>query len=188
MSTTTTTTTARRSGSRRAAGASAAVPLFITTRKGVAFITALCLASCVWWAVPSVVCYWGSGGDSNRVPSRLSSSSYDRRSSSRSKWRCSCFNPKASRTCCRRELLVEHKSGTFLVRSIFHPTAASTGIRLVARVDENSIPTEPLPSSPMAGKGGTIDVDYRHVITTRNWYDAFISGYLYHKSGREVRR
>jgi hypothetical protein len=27
--------------------------------------------------------------------------------------------------------------------------------------------------------------DYRHVVVTRNWYDAIISGYLYHKSGKE---
>ncbi len=27
--------------------------------------------------------------------------------------------------------------------------------------------------------------DYRHVVITRNWYDAIISGYLYHKSGKE---
>ena len=27
--------------------------------------------------------------------------------------------------------------------------------------------------------------DYRHVVVTRNWYDAIISGYLYHKSCKE---
>lgn len=27
--------------------------------------------------------------------------------------------------------------------------------------------------------------DYRHVVVTRNWYDAIISGYLYHQSGKE---
>jgi hypothetical protein len=29
------------------------------------------------------------------------------------------------------------------------------------------------------------EADYRHVVVTRNWYDALISGYLYHKSGKE---
>jgi len=27
--------------------------------------------------------------------------------------------------------------------------------------------------------------DYRHVVVTRPWYDSIVSGYLYHKSGRE---
>lgn len=29
------------------------------------------------------------------------------------------------------------------------------------------------------------DLDYRHVLVTRNWLDAIVSGYLYHKAGYE---
>jgi len=90
---------------------------------------------------------------------------------------CSCYNSDAvSTVCCRREVLVEHKMGTFLLASIFRP---SHNLKLVARV--------PKPSSSNISKNNVlaVDVDYRRIVTTRNWYDALVSGYLYHRSGRE---
>jgi hypothetical protein len=40
-------------------------------------------------------------------------------------------------------------------------------------------------SSGTQGGRGNAGADYRHVVFTRNFYEAFVSGYLYHKSGRE---
>lgn len=120
---------------------------------------------------------------------------------------CSCLSPNASSGCCRRELLVEHKMGTFLVSSIFHPSHSDlrmsallgkmqnndNGLRLSARVDYFSIPSTSLEKK----KDGQQNQhqqhhvhhvrDYRQVVTTRNWFDALVSGYLYHKSGEHER-
>jgi len=92
--------------------------------------------------------------------------------------RCSCYNPKAQYwTCCQRALLVEHKFGTFLISGLFQPNVKT--LRLVPRVDNWTLPNQG------GGGGGGRQVDYRHVVVTRNWYDALASGYLYHRSGRE---
>ena len=103
---------------------------------------------------------------------------------------CSCVDPGATRRCCRRELLVEHKMGTFLISSVFHPTDLGTGggdlLRLVARIDKNSVPRAPEDDgNDDAESDEPPTPDYRHVVTTRNWYEAIVSGYLYHRSGRE---
>ncbi len=89
---------------------------------------------------------------------------------------CSCRNTAAPPNCCRRTIYRAHKFGTILVDSLFDSFTRPTSKHRIAveqipkLVDANStLPTR----------------DYRHVVVTRNWLDAIISGYLYHKAGYE---
>jgi hypothetical protein len=85
--------------------------------------------------------------------------------------RCSCLNARANGTCCQRAVLRAHKFGHMLTQKLFKPFASTTGIlRLPIRPD--AFPSDPL-------------LDYRHVVMTRNFFETFVSGYLYHKSGKE---
>jgi len=81
---------------------------------------------------------------------------------------CSCFNFSANASCCQRAVLRAHKFGYMLTQGLFKPFPSVS--RLI--ISPNAIPIN-----------GT--TDYRHVVITRNIYDAMVSGYLYHKSGRE---
>jgi len=76
---------------------------------------------------------------------------------------CSCQSPTAPPECCQRMILRSHKFGWILATKLFR-----------------SIDLQALHPETLAN-----DTDYRHVAITRNLYDAAVSGYLYHKSGRE---
>jgi hypothetical protein len=80
---------------------------------------------------------------------------------------CSCYRTRANSTCCQRAVLREHKFGWILTQKLFRPFGA-----VIQRlpIQPSSIPQ---------------DRDYRHVAFTRNYLEALVSGYLYHKSGRE---
>lgn len=70
--------------------------------------------------------------------------------------------------CCKRMVLRAHKMGVFLVHRYFH-----------------GIPTEIIHPDRLLEDRNSGAADYRHVVLTRPWYEAIVSGYLYHKSGRE---
>jgi hypothetical protein len=83
---------------------------------------------------------------------------------------CSCFNPKANKTCCERAVRRSHKMGYILIREVY---------KFETEIDVNENFRRELPS---------LNQDYRDVIVTRNWYDAILSGYFYHKDGRECHK
>lgn len=80
---------------------------------------------------------------------------------------CSCLNSTAPAKCCKRNILRQHKFGWILTRNLFKHIE---GIDLVWLTDKTHPP---------------IDRDYWQVLITRNIQNAVVSGYLYHKSGRE---
>jgi len=73
----------------------------------------------------------------------------------------------ASWECCERVARRSHKMGHILSLKLFHPYS---GINLAVLGTSRS---EPPPH------------DYRDVIISRNIYHSLVSGYLYHKTGRE---
>lgn len=81
---------------------------------------------------------------------------------------CSCRNSKAGKDCCQRVAVRAHKFGYMLVKEVFQP---------YKKVLQKSFLPETIPNNP--------NQDYRHVAVVRNVFAAMVSGYLYHKSGRE---
>lgn len=79
---------------------------------------------------------------------------------------CSCRNSKAGDDCCQRIVFRTHKFGYMLTQELFKPFPEIQRMR----------------PSPVLLDGS---VDYRHVMMTRHIPSAIVSGYLYHKSGRE---
>jgi hypothetical protein len=90
----------------------------------------------------------------------------------RSSNECSCYRTSANSTCCQRAVLREHKFGYMLTQKLFRPF---DGLVQRLPIRPSSFPEDP-------------HQDYRHVAFTRNFMEAFVSGYLYHKSGRECWR
>jgi hypothetical protein len=85
---------------------------------------------------------------------------------------CNCRSPTAAAfmpECCQRVALRAHKMGTILIEELF---ADVDGVRKPV-----SIKPELFPSDPTR--------DYRHVAMVRNVFEAMVSGYLYHLSGKE---
>jgi len=81
--------------------------------------------------------------------------------------KCSCWN-NTSDECCDRKILRAHKMGVVLIRDLIqNPFHVESAIIHPSRIANQTKP------------------DYRHVVITRPIYDSIISGYLYHKSGRE---
>lgn len=88
---------------------------------------------------------------------------------------CSCLNRTAPSRCCERTIYRAHKFGTILVDTLFDSFRRSRLKMNVKRFPKQEIENYTLPTT----------TDYRHVIVTRNWFDAIVSGYLYHKAGYE---
>ena len=80
----------------------------------------------------------------------------------------------SSKKCCKRGLFRTHKMGFALGETLFQNSPYQKYIQLYQAVQDNLYNTSFLPQK-----------DYRDVIILRNIYDALVSGYLYHKSGRE---
>jgi hypothetical protein len=81
---------------------------------------------------------------------------------------CSCSTSnEADGKCCKRLVLKAHKQGVFLANMYF------------PGIPRETIHPHHLLDAEASG------VDYRHVVITRPWYDSIVSGYLYHRSGRE---
>lgn len=100
---------------------------------------------------------------------------------------CSCWNITSK--CCERGVHPNHKFGTFLIDELFGPPKSSTNsghMFYKNNYNDRAVSTSRLyrPFSTYFDlkKRGK---DYREVFVTRNWFDAIVSGYLYHKSGRE---
>ena len=89
---------------------------------------------------------------------------------------CSCSTTLTSHhqhdDCCERVIWRTHKFGTILIGDLFQALRKS-----------NAIQTQPTPKSPDYSL--PVDYDYRHLLVTRNWFDAIVSGYLYHRAGYE---
>jgi hypothetical protein len=97
---------------------------------------------------------------------------------------CSCEKDLGAYHCCQRAVLRVHKMGMMAVRSWRKELLSPMLVR--------NLPAPEITSHTDLGTGFRIlkdkpikEGDYRHVVVTRNWYDALISGYLYHKSGKE---
>lgn len=97
---------------------------------------------------------------------------------------CSCDNDIGAYYCCQRAIVVVHKMGVTAVQSLKD--------LYFLRQMRRSVQTPEITSH---GRYGSlfrmmyespqhVD-DYRQVVVTRNWYDSIISGYLYHRSGKE---
>jgi hypothetical protein len=87
---------------------------------------------------------------------------------------CSCLNSFSNGTCCARTVLRAHKFGFRLAAEWLGKLRDAGELVLTASIDSTYLRTS---SSESA--------DYRHVVMVRNYVEAFVSGYLYHKSGRE---
>lgn len=126
-------------------------------------------------------------GPNNRSRSK-SSSSFPSNNDSL----CSCHSSRTTMQCCHRCITTSHKMGTFLVEEIFgpylteygrwknapskyRPTSGQTALPKLLILQ--SMNFECIVSDDM--------VDYRHIALVRNPFDAIVSGYLYHKTGRE---
>jgi hypothetical protein len=92
---------------------------------------------------------------------------------------CSCLTATTAgkRHCCRRTFVGVHKGGHLLInqfrqREFPHLHTDSVFCRSKSKA------TERLISNDTEG-------DYREVVVARDWFEMLVSGYLYHKSGRE---
>lgn len=84
---------------------------------------------------------------------------------------CSCYNSTAEEPesdCCRRAVLRIHKGGTFLANHLFEPYDP-----MIKRND----------LGPKSLRLAKKLADFRQVVVMRNFYDAAVSGYLYHQNG-----
>jgi hypothetical protein len=95
---------------------------------------------------------------------------------------CTCVDEINSFHCCQRALIGVHKMGFTAVQELSHRLFSSSS---------DMIATPQIMSDHLFGRWFQKEFqqpttrDYRHVVVTRNWYDSIISGYLYHKSGKE---
>jgi hypothetical protein len=92
---------------------------------------------------------------------------------------CSCDNPRASLECCQRTVRSSHKMGYILTRDLIHSMQQKTS------QNEGKSPLVSLQVTQDKRWELPTTTDYRDVLVVRNVYDALVSGYLYHKSGRE---
>ena len=98
--------------------------------------------------------------------------------------RCSCQSAMSGAYfCCQKAMIVVHKMGLTAVQDLKNEFFKKL---LFARVT-----TVEIMSDHTIGRRFEYEflqpfaADYRHVVVTRNWYDSIISGYLYHKAGKE---
>jgi hypothetical protein len=87
---------------------------------------------------------------------------------------CSCLNSFSNGRCCARTVLRAHKFGFRLAAEWLGKLRDAGDLVLTVSID-------PIYLSSSSSKSA----DYRHVVMVRNYVEAFVSGYLYHKSGRE---
>lgn len=93
---------------------------------------------------------------------------------------CTCADPYCSGRSCHRGIVRVHKMGVTLL-------SIASVLFMFRKVDATEIKA--------SEEADFIDrfqrhnaSDYRHVVVTRNLYDALLSGYLYHKAHRECER
>lgn len=97
---------------------------------------------------------------------------------------CSCLSAMQSLTmCCQKAVIVVHKMGITAIQDL-------TRDYFKSQLHE-SIATPEIMHDHTSGRlferefFNPFISDYRHVVVTRDWYDSMISGYLYHKAGKE---
>jgi hypothetical protein len=95
---------------------------------------------------------------------------------------CSCFDSNASQACCRREVLRAHKFGFILAATLFRAPRERGDVVITWEIEPSGLFSKGS-GTEEGGDGGTMD--YRHVVTARNFTEALVSGYLYHRTGRE---
>ncbi|GKY99790.1 hypothetical protein MPSEU_000932800 [Mayamaea pseudoterrestris] len=85
---------------------------------------------------------------------------------------CSCENSDAPWDCCQRTIRSSHKMGYTLTRDLMRKIKLPSSSLLNILVTQRK--RWELPAT-----------DHRDVVVVRDVYDALVSGYLYHQSGRE---
>lgn len=96
---------------------------------------------------------------------------------------CSCVGELDTFYCCQRAMIVVHKMGLTVIQGLAESIFPMISGRYVgsAQIMKDHAYGRRFEDEYRLPKA----MDYRHVVVTRNWYDSIISGYLYHKSGRE---
>ena len=92
--------------------------------------------------------------------------------------RCSCLNSESRERCCERNFRRCHKMGVTMTRAVFN-RRYNPEVYLWSRD-----PTE----MDYWKKGVPRRRDFRDVLLLRNLKDALVSGYLYHRDGRECHK
>jgi hypothetical protein len=87
--------------------------------------------------------------------------------------KCDCYDISAH--CCDRTIWRTHKFGTILIGDLFSEY----------RQKDSKFHVHTMPTPKNSDYNLPQTLDYRHVLVTRNWYDAIVSGYLYHRAGYE---
>lgn len=82
---------------------------------------------------------------------------------------CSCWNDD-NKKCCLRGIHANHKMGHRLTHVLFDDANKMKDVKVNDKIHTNV---------------KSANKDYRNVYLSRNWFDALISGYLYHQTGRE---
>lgn len=95
---------------------------------------------------------------------------------------CSCLNQRNYYGCCQRNILVVHKMGSTAAQEVtdqyFIPMRKMVNTVEIMIDHPNGRFFQKFVQIPFTE-------DYRHVVLTRDWYDSILSGYLYHKEGKE---
>jgi len=96
---------------------------------------------------------------------------------------CSCWNSTAILSCCKRSVYRWHKMGSALTATILKPINRKKKPRVVKETQGSKLPKNEHIVERYSKKQRT--KQERTVVVIRNLVDSIISGYLYHKSGRE---
>jgi hypothetical protein len=128
-------------------------------------------------SVSTVVTRYAPGGSDDTVDSS-SSSDEEEEGGGGDTYSCSCLNSFSNGTCCARTVLRAHKFGFRLAAQWLGELRDAGDLVLTATIDPIYLP-------PPRAAAASAASDYRHVVMVRNFTEAFVSGYLYHKSGRE---
>lgn len=91
---------------------------------------------------------------------------------------CSCVDDFSSIYCCQRAIIGVYNMGLSVVDELRYQLRLKdvAAPEIMAEHRFGRLFEAAFVSPPM---------DYRHVVVTRNWYDAIVSGYIHHKSGRD---
>jgi len=90
---------------------------------------------------------------------------------------CSCQNPQATPQCCKRVVQRGHKMGHILLSQIFSQFKDDIRLRVLKPKANQYLEDDYVVELPKE--------DFRHILVMRNIYDSLVSGYQYHRSGRE---
>ena len=88
--------------------------------------------------------------------------------------------------CCTNRIVVNHKMGyVFGEQTIKGRFNYSVGFKYIKIDWRNTSDGVPAHQWFMEPEGSPVYDNFREVLITRNWWEAIVSGYLYHKDGRE---